>query len=79
MKLTLSIRKSVLDKAEKYASEKGSNLSELVENYLEKLAANKEPDSKPYKGIGSLKGILKEGMTEDYRKELEEEIFKKHG
>jgi hypothetical protein len=79
MKLTLSIKKSVIEGAEKYASEKGSNLSEIVETYLEKLAKNQEPESVPKKGIRSLKGILKDSGDVDYKKTIEEEIIKKHG
>ncbi|WP_246535357.1 DUF6364 family protein [Litoribacter ruber] len=79
MKLTLSIKKSVIEGAEKYASEKGINLSEIVETYLVKLAKNQEHEPSSQKGIRSLKGILKNSEDVDYKKTIEEEIFKKHG
>ncbi|WP_246538901.1 DUF6364 family protein [Litoribacter ruber] len=79
MKLTLSIKKSVIEGAEKYASEKGINLSEIVETYLVKLAKNQEHKPSSQKGIRSLKGILKNSEDVDYKKTIEEEIFKKHG
>lgn len=33
-KLTLTIEQSVIEKAKKYASQKGRSLSDIVENYL---------------------------------------------
>lgn len=39
-KLTLSIKKEVIDSAKNYAQETSRSLSELVENYLKVLANN---------------------------------------
>lgn len=38
-KLTLTIDKSVIDKAKKFAKASGRSLSDIVESYLEKLVA----------------------------------------
>jgi len=41
-KLTLSIEKSVIEKAKLYAKKSGRSLSDLIESYLEKLIATSE-------------------------------------
>ncbi|GAB3232145.1 hypothetical protein J0A67_18200 [Algoriphagus aestuariicola] len=41
-KLTLTIEKSLIEKAKKFANESGRSLSDLVENYLEKEVKESE-------------------------------------
>jgi len=80
-KLTLTIKKEVIEIAKVYAKEKGQSLSELVENYFKLVAVKR----KPVKGkqlstkLKKLKGIIKVDDDFDYKKVLAEEISKKHG
>ena len=39
-KLTLTVEKSVIEKAKSYANKTGRSLSEIIENYLETLVTN---------------------------------------
>ncbi len=54
-KLTLTIDKSVIDKAKKFAKASGRSLSDIVESYLEKLVAplNESDEEVPeeFKGV----------------------------
>ncbi len=43
-KLTLSLEKSVIEKAKLYAKSTGRSLSEMVENYFESLTSKPEKD-----------------------------------
>lgn len=79
-KLTLSLDKSVIEEAKKFASEKGSSLSELVENYFKLLIEKDESTKIPVvsKRVNRLRGILKTENNFDYKEILEQEIIKKH-
>jgi formiminotetrahydrofolate cyclodeaminase len=57
-KLTLTVEKAVIEKAKKYAKKTGRSLSELVENYLLSLTADKtkaELSPKLKKIVGAVK------------------------
>lgn len=42
-KLTLTIEKSVIEKAKDYAKRSGRSLSDLIESYLQRLISEAEP------------------------------------
>lgn len=79
-KLTLSLDKAIIEEAKKFASEKGSSLSELVENYFKLLIEKDELTKTPIisKKVSRLRGLLKTDIDFDYKEILEEEIIKKH-
>jgi hypothetical protein len=58
-KLTLKLKKNVIDRAKKYASDRETSLSKLIENYLEAITA----PSKDFDGISplvkSISGVIK--------------------
>ena len=68
-KLTLTIDKTVANRARRYAKEQGTSVSKLVETYLSVLS---EPprlrDEPPI--LRSLRGTLKEADVNDHRKHL---------
>ncbi|MBI4876490.1 MAG: toxin-antitoxin system protein [Acidobacteria bacterium] len=68
-KLTLSVDESVVSRAKSYARRRGTSVSKLVENYLKTLAAPAESGEDP-PILRSLRGILKKGDREAYRKHL---------
>ena len=78
-KLTLTIEKSVIEKAKKYARTKERSLSDLIENYLKALTKedpiNKEELTPTVK---SLKGSFKMPKDFDYKKELSERLSEKY-
>lgn len=56
-KLTLSINKSITEKAKKYARRKKTSLSKLIENHLDKLTTSeKESEISPL--VKSLSGVI---------------------
>jgi replicative DNA helicase len=79
-KLTLTIEQSIIEKAKKYASERGRSLSDIVENYLK--AITKEEDKKGEDEltpiVKSLKGTFKAPEDFDYKKELSKSLTKKY-
>ena len=79
-KLTLTLKKEVIDQAKKYASEKGRSLSEMVENYFKYLTEIK-PEKKAEElspRVKKLRGIVKVKSDFDYKKILDEERIKKY-
>ncbi|MFK7905828.1 MAG: DUF6364 family protein [Chitinophagales bacterium] len=82
--LVLKIDKRIIEKAEKYADNQGSSLSNLIEDYL-KLVIEDKPirDENPPKTsiVANLRGVLKVGSIENFdeKKILEEELLKKYG
>jgi hypothetical protein len=78
-KLTLTIEKSLIDKAKKYAKGKGRSLSDIVENYLKVIIKEdtaKVIDSTPI--TSSLRGSFKAPDDFDYKKELSKRLSEKY-
>lgn len=68
-KLTLTIEKSVIEKAKKYAHKRERSLSDLIENYLKALTnddSKNENDLTPT--VKSLKGSFSMPKNFDYKK-----------
>jgi len=75
-KLTLRVKKSVVEKAKKYSSERGESVSGMVEKIFEVLTEDgRTEDLTPV--VKKLKGILKgSGVSEeDYKRYLEEKYL----
>ncbi|OPB93127.1 DUF6364 family protein [Elizabethkingia ursingii] len=78
-KLTLTIEKSVIEKAKKYAHKRERSLSDLIENYLKALTnddAKNENDLTPT--VKSLKGSFSMPKNFDYKKELTDRLSEKY-
>ncbi len=72
-KLTLSVDDKVVKRAKRYAEERGTSVSRLVQQFLDLLArppALEEDARTPV--LRRLRGILKKGDREDYRQHLTE-------
>lgn len=78
-KLTLTIEKSVIENAKKYARMKERSLSDLIENYLKALT-NEEtlPENELTPIVKSLKGSFKMPENFDYKKELTDRLSEKY-
>ena len=78
-KLTLTIDKTVIDRAKKYAKEKGNSVSDIVENYLKVITKeNVKSDIEITPLIKSLKGSFKAPGHFDYKKELSKRLSEKY-
>lgn len=83
-KLTLSVDKTVIEKAKQYAAKENRSLSELIESYLKVLVVS-EPEvlytkTSPKKQTPiteSLMGVI-ELDNFDYKRELSDALSKKH-
>jgi len=78
-KLTLTIEHTLIDKAKKYAKDKGRSLSDIIENYLKVMIKDDNPkviDSTPI--TLSLRGVFKAPKDFNYEKELSKELSKKY-
>jgi hypothetical protein len=76
-KLTLTVEKTIIERAKSYAKKTGRSLSELIESYLENITEenyNSDLSPKLKKLIGSVK--LPEDFDEE--KELRSAVEKKH-
>ena len=79
VKLTLTVKKSAIEEAKKYASREGKSLSNIVEDYLVKysrtdngnLQGGEEfENSLPYKLMGCAKGGPLDNMTDKEIKDM---------
>ena len=76
-KLTLTVEKTVIDRAKAYAKKTGRSLSELIESYLENITEeNHTSDLSPK--LKKLVGSVKLPADFDEEKELRSAIEKKH-
>jgi len=78
-KLTLTIEKSVIQKAKKYAKEKERSLSDIIENYLKAITEDEkgeEIEITPL--VKSLKGSFKAPKDFSYKEELTKALSEKY-
>ncbi len=76
-KLTLTVEKSVIEKAKSYAKRTGKSLSELIEAYLTGLTNEQDNNSLSPK-LKKLVGIVKLPKNFDADKELDAYLRKKY-
>ena len=68
-KLTLSVDDRVVSRAKRYARQHGVSVSAMVEAYLD-VVAEVPSDTPATPVLRSLRGSLKKGAIEEYRKHL---------
>ena len=76
-KLTLSLKKSVIEKAKQYAKGNNVSLSQIIESYLEKITSQ-EPEFGDSE-LDSIRGIISLPKDLDVKKESRKLRIKKHG
>lgn len=70
-KLTLSVDEKVVKRAKRFAEKRGTSVSRLVEQFLDLLDRPSKPEEDT-PVLRQLRGILKKGEREDYRRHLVE-------
>jgi hypothetical protein len=70
-KLTLTIDERVVARAKRYASARGTSVSRLVEAYLDVVQAQPTGRARTPPVLARLRGSLKRGSIEDYRRHLQ--------
>jgi formiminotetrahydrofolate cyclodeaminase len=76
-KLTLTVEKSIIERAKSYAKNTGRSLSELVENYLETIT-KEDGDEELSPKLKKLVGAAKLPKDFDEDEELRSNFEKKH-
>ena len=80
VKLTLRMRKKVIEKAKKYARNSNQSLSSMVENYFELITDSSRSiniDLSP--NVLELSGIIKLDEDFDYKEEYRKHLSEKYG
>ncbi|OFY98424.1 MAG: hypothetical protein A3K10_05515 [Bacteroidetes bacterium RIFCSPLOWO2_12_FULL_31_6] len=76
-KLTLTVEKSIIERAKSYAKDTGRSLSELIEKYLDSITNDtKSQDISPK--LKKIVGAVKLPKNFDKNKELRSYLEKKH-
>jgi hypothetical protein len=78
-KLTLSLEKSVIEKAKLYAKETGRSLSDIVEKYFENLTKASDNNEDIHPKVKKLIGRIKLPDDFDIEKAKEEYFKEKYG
>lgn len=76
-KLTLTVEKSIIEKAKFFASNTGRSLSELIENYLDTITQENSDQTVSPK-LKKIIGSVKLPKNFDEEKELRAYLEKKH-
>jgi hypothetical protein len=76
-KLTLTVEKSIIDRAKLYAKNTGRSLSEIIENYLATITQDQNENELSHK-LQKIVGVVK--LPEDFNEdeELRTYLVKKH-
>ena len=78
-KLTLTVDKTVIDKAKRYAKKQGRSLSDLIENYLKTITTEEVTDDiEITPTVKSISGSFKLPDNFDYKKALTEALSDKY-
>jgi len=76
-KLTLSLNKSVIERAKRYAKGNNQSLSQIIESYLDKVTSENPEFGDPE--LDAIRGIIELPSDFDIKKEAIELRVKKHG
>lgn len=77
-KLTLTVEKSIIERAKLYARKTGKSLSEIIENYLESITNNSRDETKMSPRLKKIVGAVKLPQSFDEERELRAYLEKKH-
>jgi hypothetical protein len=77
-KLTLSVEKSIIDSAKLYAKKTGKSLSEIIQNYLQKLTLDEEIDNNLSSKLSKIVGSVELPKDFDEKEELRKYMENKH-
>ena len=76
-KLTLTVEKSVIERAKAYAKNTGRSLSEIIENYLDTVT-KEEPTTELSPKLKKIVGVVTLPPDFDEKKVLRAELENKH-
>ena len=77
-KLTLRLRKSVIERAKEYARDHRISLSKMIETYLESVTSTKNKEVEITPLVESLSGVIELDKDFDYKKEYADHLTEKY-
>ena len=77
-KLTLTIERSIIEKAEKYALKRERSLSDLIENYLKALTDEETGAEELTPTVKALRGSFQLPEKCDYKEQLTDRLSEKY-
>jgi hypothetical protein len=77
-KLTIRLRKNVVDKAKDYAFQHKTSLSKMVENYLEAIVSEKDKKEDITPLVESLSGVIHIKDDIDYQSQYSDFLANKY-
>ena len=77
-KLTLRLKKKVIDQAKKYANDHETSLSKLIENYLSAITNETRSIEKISPLVQSLSGVIQLSENEDPKRTYQEHLKEKY-
>jgi hypothetical protein len=77
-KLTLRLKKKVIDQAKKYANDHETSLSKLIENYLSAITNETRSIEKISPLVQSLSGVIQLSENEDPKRTYQEHLNEKY-
>jgi hypothetical protein len=77
-KLTLKLNEDIIEKAKEYAKEKKTSLSDLIENYLQKLTNDKKSNKAITPLVKSLSGVISLPKDDDGKKDYTDYLTNKY-
>lgn len=77
-KLTLTIERSIIEKAEKYALKRERSLSDLIENYLKALTDGETGVEELTPTVKTLKGLFQLPEKCGYKEQLTDRLSEKY-
>jgi hypothetical protein len=77
-KLTLRLKKSVIEKAKEYAQIHRISLSRLIEIYLDTITISKREENAITPFVESLSGVIQLETDFDYKKEYPDFLIEKY-
>jgi hypothetical protein len=77
-KLTLRLKKKVIDQAKKYANDHETSLSKLIENYLSAITSATKSDETISPLVKSLSGVIHIPGTEDTKDKYHNHLDEKY-
>lgn len=77
-KLTLKVDKEIIERAKKYAQERNTSLSQMVEDYFDIIVKPSETDIELTPLVKKLSGVAKVPKNYDSKKEYSKYLVKKY-
>ena len=77
-KLTIRLKKKVIDRAKKYANDHETSLSKLIENYLSAITMEAETMTEISPLVQSLSGVIHLSKDEDTKVRYHEHLNEKY-